>query len=85
MLDVVCLLITLFTIAVFGTIILSWFPMPPGSALSSVYSFLRQITEPVLGPVRRALPMPRLGGMAIDLSPIVVLIGLQVLQAIICR
>ena len=37
---------------------------------------LRRLTEPVMGPVRRVLP--DLGG--IDISPIIVLIGLQFLQ-----
>ena len=37
---------------------------------------LHRLTEPVLGPVRRM--MPDLGG--IDISPIIVLIGIQFLQ-----
>jgi YggT family protein len=38
--------------------------------------FLRRLTEPVLQPIRRVLP--DLGG--IDLSPLVLIIGLQFLQ-----
>jgi YggT family protein len=41
--------------------------------------FLSQITDPILEPVRNAIPP--MGGF--DLSPIVVLIGLQVLIAIL--
>ena len=37
---------------------------------------LRRLTEPLLGPIRRRLP--DLGG--IDVSPIVLLLGLQVLR-----
>jgi YggT family protein len=40
---------------------------------------LRALTEPVLGPVRRMLP--NLGGL--DISPIVVLLGLQFLKQFI--
>jgi YggT family protein len=40
---------------------------------------LHRLTEPVLGPIRRI--MPDLGGL--DLSPIIVLIGLQFLQYLI--
>ncbi len=74
-----------YQLVVLAAIIISWFPLEPDSALEGVRNGLRTITEPVLGPVRRALPPVRLGGMALDLSPIIVLIGLQVLQVVICR
>jgi YggT family protein len=41
---------------------------------------LYSLTEPVLGPIRRVLPPMRLGGMGLDLSPIIVLIGLQIIS-----
>jgi YggT family protein len=47
--------------------------------MESIYSGLYTVTEPVLGPVRRALPP--LGGF--DLSPIVVIFGLQLLSRVI--
>jgi len=49
-----------------------------------VFSFLYTITEPLLGPVRRAIPPLRMGGMGIDLSPIIVIFGLQILLGFIC-
>ena len=70
-----CTLLDLFFIAVFGRIILSWFPLQPGSALASVFSFLYSVTEPVMGPVRRAIPPMGV----IDISPIVVIFGVQIL------
>jgi YggT family protein len=66
-------LIQLYILAIFARIILSWFPLSPGGPMASVFSFLYTITEPVLGPLRRVIPP--LGGF--DLSPIVALIGLQ--------
>ena len=39
------------------------------------------LTEPVLGPLRRAIPPMRMGAAAIDLSPLIIIIGVQV----ICR
>jgi YggT family protein len=54
---------------------LSWFPLQPGGGMASVFSFLYGITEPVLGPVRRMLPA--MG--PIDISPIVVILGLQLI------
>lgn len=76
-----CTLLQVYLFAVFGRIILSWFPLSPQSPMATIYEFLYSITEPVLGPLRRALPP--LG--AFDLSPIVVIIGIQVLQGVICR
>ena len=59
--------------------LLSWFPVAPGSFLASVNHVLYRLTEPVLSPVRRILPPVRFGGMGIDLSFIVVFLGIQVL------
>lgn len=79
--NVVCGLLQLYIVALFGRIILSWFPISPGSAMASVFSALYAITEPVLGPVRRLIPPVGMGGMGLDLSPIIVTFGLQLLLA----
>jgi YggT family protein len=76
-----CLLLTLSLVAMFGRIILSWFPISPDSPMAGVFSFLYTVTEPVLGPVRRLLPPVGVGGMGLDLSPIIVTFGLQLLVA----
>ncbi len=83
MLDLVCLALTLYLIAIIGRILLSWFPLDPNGFMATVAGFLYVITDPVLGPLRRAIPAVRIGNMAIDLSPIIVIIGIQVFQAII--
>jgi YggT family protein len=48
--------------------------------MATVNGYLRVVTDPVLDPVRRLLP--RVG--MLDLSPLVVLIVIQVIQAIVC-
>jgi YggT family protein len=63
----------LYIFAIFGRIILSYFPISPGGAIAPIFSFLYAITEPVLGPARRIIPSI---GM-FDLSPIVVIFALQ--------
>jgi YggT family protein len=72
---ILCQLLNLFVIAIFVRVILSWFPLAPGGAMSSVYGVLYTVTEPVLGPIRRLLPSV---GM-LDISPIVVIILVQIL------
>jgi YggT family protein len=76
----ICILLNLFVIALFGRIILSWFPIQPGTAMASIYRALHTVTEPVLGPVRRVVPPL---GM-FDLSPFIVIIVAQLIQARVC-
>ena len=83
---ILCTLVQLYVLAIFARIILSWFPISPGGAMASVFSFLYTITEPVLGPLRRILPPLSLGGMGLDLSPIIVIFAIQLFIApLLCR
>ena len=79
--DLLCSLISVYYIVLLARVFLSWFPLQPGTAMASIASIVYQVTEPVMGPVRRLIPTV---GM-IDISPIVVFIGLQILQSAICR
>ena len=79
--QLILMLLQVYLLCIFGRIILSWFPTQPGSPVASVMGFLYAITEPVLGPIRNVLPSI---GM-FDLSPIVVIIGIQVLMQVIER
>jgi YggT family protein len=74
-------LLNLYLLCIFARIILSWFPIAPGSPVATVAGFLYSITEPVLGPVRRVLPSI---GM-FDLSPIVVIFAVQLVLIPIIR
>jgi YggT family protein len=78
--SIICFLAQALVIAIIGRIILSWFyPFAEGSPMTTVYSFVFAVTEPVLGPIRRALPAVRTGAFALDLSPIIVLLVLEFL------
>ena len=81
----VCPLLTGYMLVVLGRILLSWFPMAPGTTMAGLQSFLYMLTEPVLGPLRRMIPAVGFGGMGLDLSPIIVLFGIQIIQGMICR
>jgi YggT family protein len=83
--QIICLLLQVYFVCLIGRILLSWFPISPGSALAPVFSFLYSVTEPVLGPIRRMLPPLRMGGMGLDLSPIIVIVGFQIIQGALCR
>ena len=79
--QVLCLALQLYVIIIIARIVLSWFPVSPGGAMESIDTLLRMLTEPILGPLRRALPPVRLGGMGFDLSPMILLFGIQLLVA----
>ena len=50
----------------------------------SLQRFLFAVTEPVLAPLRAILPPVRIGGMALDLSPMVLILGIIVLHRRSC-
>lgn len=78
--NLICDLINLYVIVIILRIVLSWFPMSPGSFLEQVNRVLRVVTDPVLVPIRRI--MPSMGGL--DLSPMVVILLARVLVRLIC-
>lgn len=77
--NLLCNLVQIYSLCVLVRVLLSWFPPPaPGSAFETFAGFLSALTDPVLDPLRRALPPARMGGMALDLSPMVLLLLLQI-------
>ena len=75
--NILCTLVNVYIFIIFGRIILSWFPRSTG-VLGTIGDVFYGLTEPVLGPVRRLMPMIAVGGMGLDLSPIIVLLVLQI-------
>jgi YggT family protein len=67
-----------YTIILIISAVLSWVNLPPDNP---VVKLLAAVTEPVLEPVRRLLPS--LGG--IDLSPLVVILVLQLISRALSR
>lgn len=79
-------LIDIFVWLLIATAILSWLVAfdvvnTRNRFVDTLGTFLYRITEPVLRPIRRVLP--NLGG--IDLSPLVVILGLLFLQQVLTR
>jgi YggT family protein len=66
------------TLAIFGRVILSWVQtrLPWG-----LNEFIFSVTEPILAPIRRALPLA--AGM--DFSPLVALVLLQLVEQLLVR
>jgi YggT family protein len=78
-------ILRLYGIAVFAWIIMSWVRISSTHPLAKVQVFLDRIIYPVILPLRRVLPPLRIGGAMLDLSPIVLLIGINILQGVVRR
>ncbi|MFM7070150.1 MAG: YggT family protein [Actinomycetes bacterium] len=78
-----CNLLSLLMILVLLRVVLSWFP-PSGGVFDAVQQLVFQATEWLFAPLRRVLPPVRLGAAMLDLTPVVVLLGLSVLRNAIC-
>ena len=72
-------LLTVYIIILFCRVVLSWFPLQPGTILAQVNRVLFDITEPVLRPFRRIIPPV---GM-FDLSFMVAFFGLLIIRGLI--
>jgi YggT family protein len=80
---IVCYALQLFVFLIFARIILSWFP-PTGGFIDQIQRVVFMATEWAMGPLRRLIPPVRLGAAALDLSPMVLLLGIIVVQNLIC-
>ena len=67
LMNFVTILAQALNIAIFARVIMSWLPLNPDNPIVRV---LLNLTEPILGPIRRV--MPRMG--MLDLSPFIALI-----------
>lgn len=77
-------LISAYIFLIIASVIVSWLIgfgiiNPYNQVARTIWNFLQAITEPALAPIRRL--MPDLGG--IDISPIILLLGLQFVQQVI--
>lgn len=70
------ILVNILIFAIVGRALLSWFPVDPRNPLVRV---LHEITEPVLGPLRRVIP--RIG--MLDLTPMVAIVLLSAVSQIL--
>ena len=69
---------------IIASILFSWFPSYPSSSfMQAVYDAVRAVTNPILMPIRSRVPMLRLGGFGIDLSPIIAILGLSIARTLL--
>ena len=76
---ILCTLINLYLLVIFGFIILSWFPLAPGGIAFRIYGYLRMAVDPCWR--RCGGVLPRLGPL--DISPIILILGIGVIERLI--
>jgi YggT family protein len=82
--DYVSTLAVVYLVLIFIRILTSWIPrMPYNRYLAAVLQFVSDVTDPYLNLFRRFLPMVRMGGAGLDLSPIVATIVLILVSSIV--
>ena len=80
---VLLLILQIYFYAVLAWVILSWIPTSSEHPLGKINVFLDRVIYPVILPLRRVIPPVRLGGGMLDLTPIVLLIGIQLLMGLV--
>lgn len=80
---IVCLALTAFWVLLLVRVIFSWIPRPP-EPLLVVSDVANKATDWAVAPLRNAIPPVRMGGVALDLSILVLFFGVNILQAILC-
>ena len=82
--DYVSALFTVYIVLIFANILISYIPRVPYSPpLRAVLDFVTDTTNPYLNVFRRFLPPIGGSGFALDLSPVIGIIVLFVVQAVV--
>ena len=77
--------IEIYSIVVFANVILSWVVNLSGNmTVRQLYWTTNRLVDPALDPIRRVL-RPMTGGLGIDISPLILLIFLQILQRMLIQ
>jgi YggT family protein len=83
--DFVYYLYLVYLICILAYIITSWVPLPYNTALNRIQRFLYDVVNPYLRLFRRFIPQLNLGGLGLDLSPIVAIIVLTIAHQLVQR
>ena len=77
----IAILLQIYFFVLIVYVVLSYVPRPPEPLLPAVRG-VRAVVDPVLQPLRRRIPPLRLGGAALDVSIILLIIVVQILGGV---
>jgi YggT family protein len=81
--DFIVVIFYVYLLCIFAYILTSWIPLPYNIWLNRIQRFLYDVVDPYLRLFRRFIPQLSLGGLGLDLSPIVAIIVLYALLRVI--
>jgi YggT family protein len=81
---IVCAVLRAYSLIVFARVALEWVPVGETHPVGRIRYYLRLVTQPLLGPLRALIPPVRLGSVAVDLSPLVLILALNLLAQALC-
>lgn len=81
--DFVGTLFYVYLALIFAYIITSWIPLPYNVWLNRIQRFIYDVVDPYIRLFRRFVPQLSLGGLGLDLSPIVAILVLYALNAVV--
>jgi len=81
--SILATLVLVLIFALIVRIILDWVQVPAGHPVGRLRTALASVTDPLLVPLRRLIPPVRLGAVALDVSVIVLLVGLNILYSVL--
>ena len=76
-------LFLVYLLLILAYIITSWIPLPYNVWLNRVQRFLYDVVDPYLRLFRRFLPQLRMGGLGLDLSPVLAILVLFAVERVI--
>ncbi|MEX2324677.1 MAG: YggT family protein [Nitriliruptoraceae bacterium] len=78
-----CFVLQIYWFVLLLHVVFSWIPRPP-EPLQPFVRGVRRLVEPLAAPLRKVIPPLRLGGVALDLSILVLFFGVILLQQFVC-
>ena len=79
---IICIVIELYIVICVVRVLLSWFPTDESTILGSIGTITYTLSEPTFNTVRRMIP--QMGDLPLDVAPVIVILGLQLIQRILC-
>lgn len=80
-----CLLLKAYILVLVLFVVLGYFPMSAESNWRRLRDGVSGLVEPVVSPIRRAVPPVQAGSVSFDLSLLIVFVAVALLQGLICR
>ena len=81
--EFVCVALRIYYFVLLGRVILSWFPRVP-EGVRPIAELIYTLTDPIIRFARPLIPPLRIGMVSLDLSILLVFIGLQLLLQAVC-